>query len=106
MSERRTDIVVALQLKIAQLEERLDGTAKAVAIAAEQTAKAVAIAAEQTAKAVAIAAKDLEKWEKSANEWRGAINDERTTFVTRGELIAAMSVLVAIVSMALYFVKK
>lgn len=56
-------------------------------------------------KAVDLASESLVRWEKSANEWRQAINDERGAFVTRAELAAAVSIVISIVLLAIRFLK-
>jgi len=80
MPERRMEI----QIQIVRLEERLAAAEKALAVAAE----------------------GLTTWEKSANNWRGAINDERKMFVTRSDLIGIVGVLLAILTLALYILKR
>ena len=73
-----------IQIQIVRLEERLSAAEKALAVAAE----------------------GLATWEKSANNWRGAINDERKMFVTRSDLIGIVGVLLAILTLALYILKR
>jgi hypothetical protein len=59
-----------LHIQVARLEERLKAADAATRLAADA----------------------LDAWKASANEWRQALNDQRSMFVTRSEMIAWLTV--------------
>lgn len=55
--------------------------------------------------ATRLASESLEAWKLSANEWRQALNDQRSAFVTRPEVIAVMLVGLTILGLILKYTK-
>ena len=74
---------IAMQIKIAVLEEREKEADKALKLAADY----------------------LEAWKHSANEWRSALNDQRSTFITRAEVITYILIGLTLLGLALKFIK-
>lgn len=66
---------IELREKVARLEERQ--------LASDNAAKITALA--------------LDAYKQSANEWRQALNDQRSLFVTRAEVIAITSITLVVV---------
>lgn len=55
--------------------------------------------------ATRLAFEALESWKANANEWRQALNDQRSAFVTRPEVIAVMIVGLTILGLILKYTK-
>jgi len=73
-----------LSERVARLEERVAGATEASRLVARQ----------------------LEEYKVAANEWRQALNDQRTGYATRVEVIALLTVGLTLLGLILHFTAK
>ncbi len=83
-------VVSDLSAKQSQLADAQDKAVQAALVAQEKAVQAALAAAD---KAVLKAEEGAMRWQQSANEWRGAMNDRERTFIPRTEFNQAVETL-------------
>ncbi len=80
-------VVADLAAKVQQFGEQQDKAVQAALVAQEKAVQAALAAAD---KAVAKAEEGAQRWQESANEWRGAMSDRERSFLPRPEFAQAV----------------
>lgn len=72
-----------LEIRVARMEERFSASQLSIDMARD----------------------DLRRWQGAANEWRAALNDQRSQFVTLDKVLVIVGIGIAIVTMLIRFIR-
>ena len=87
------------------VDKRFEGEKEARSVALASAKEAVNAALVSSEKAVDKAEANTREWQKSANEWRGAMNDKDALFLTRKEFYTMVATAVIVISLVIGFLK-